>query len=42
VLFGGFDGNYYDDLFYINLYEVKGKMSSRVGLMEEIVLKNAR
>lgn len=21
VLFGGFDGNYFDDLFYINLYE---------------------
>jgi len=21
VLFGGFDGNYYDDLFYINLYQ---------------------
>lgn len=23
VLFGGFDGSYYDDLFYINLYKPK-------------------
>jgi hypothetical protein len=22
VLFGGFDGNYFDDFFYINLYEL--------------------
>jgi hypothetical protein len=23
VLFGGFDGNYFDDLFYVNLFEPK-------------------
>jgi hypothetical protein len=40
VLFGGFDGNYYDDLFYINLHKSKAKVSSRASMMEEIVMTN--
>ena len=29
VLFGGFDGNYFDDLFYINLYETGSGKSNK-------------
>jgi hypothetical protein len=30
VLFGGFDGNYFDDLFHINLYQSKQSLKKTV------------
>lgn len=29
VLFGGFDGNYFDDLFHINLYQSKQSLKKQ-------------
>jgi hypothetical protein len=28
VIFGGFDANYYDDLYYINLFQTKARSNN--------------
>ena len=40
VLFGGFDGNYFDDSFYINLYQRQNRLTSKNYQGKEVILKN--
>lgn len=35
VIFGGFNGEYFNDLYYINVFEVKSKLSASINSKSE-------